>query len=70
MKTPEFEMYEHVRIPRKNVTGQIIHISTGKYDGKRYYIVESDVQGYVDDPDAYPCEWPLYDCTADQLEKL
>lgn len=66
----EFEMYEHVRVPHKNVTGQIIHISVGKHDGKYYYTVESDTQGYVDDPDAYPGEWPEYECTADQLEKI
>lgn len=70
MMKPEFEMYEHVRIPHKNVTGQIIHISTGKYDGRYYYTVESDVQGYVDDPDAYPCEWPEYECTDDRLERI
>lgn len=64
-----FEMYDHVHMIHKNINGIIVDDYTGS-DGKTYYIVESDVQGYVDDPDAYPGEWPLYDCTADQLEKI
>lgn len=64
-----FEMYDHVHIIHKNINGIIVDGYTGN-DGKTYYIVESDVRGYVDDPDAYPGEWPLYDCTADQLEKI
>ena len=50
--------------------GTIIDTCIGRYDGKLYYIVESDVEGYTDDPDAYQGEWPTYDCTADQLEKI
>lgn len=64
-----FELYDHVRMIHKNINGIIVDVCTG-IDGKTYYIVESDVQGYVDDPDAYPGEWPLYDCTAHQLEKI
>lgn len=66
----EFELYESVRIKGKNIPGTIIDTCIGRYDGKLYYIVESNIQGYTDDPDAYQGEWPIYDCTADQLEKL
>lgn len=64
-----FELFDHVHMIHKHIDGIIVDICTGT-NGKTYYTVESDVQGYVDDPDAYNGEWPLYDCTADQLEKL
>ncbi len=64
-----FELYDHVHMIHKNINGIIVDVCNG-IDGETYYIVESDVQGYVDDPDAYPGEWPLYDCTADQIEKI
>lgn len=66
----EFDLYEHVRIKKKNIPGTIIDTCIGRYDDKPYYIVESDVEGYTDDPDAYQGERPIYDCTADQLEKI
>lgn len=64
-----FEMLDHVMMTHKNISGIIVDICEGT-NGKTYYTVESDLQGYVDDPDAYPGEWPLYDCTAEQLEKI
>lgn len=63
-----FELFDHVRINDKNVTGAIVDIFDD--DGKSVYTVQSDKKGYVDDPDAYPGEYPLYDCTEDRLAKL
>lgn len=60
---------DHVRMLHKGQTGVVVAICDG-VDGKTYYTVETDVEGYTDDPDAYNGEWPLYDCTADQLEKI
>lgn len=60
---------DHVRMLHKGQTGVVVDICIGA-DGKTYYTVETDVEGYTDDPDAYNGEWPLYDCTADQLEKI
>ena len=31
----------------------IVDTCIGRYDDKLYYIVENDVEGYTDDPDAY-----------------
>ena len=53
-------------IKHKNIPGQIVDVYTGK-DGETLYTVESDIEGYTDDPDAWGGLWPLYDCTADQL---
>lgn len=66
-----FQMGDHVRIRNKNIVGEIIDVSPPHKDGKIWYVVEKDEQGYTDDPDAYRVEgWELYDCTADQLEKI
>lgn len=37
---------------------------------KGLVIDKNDVERYTDDPDAYQGEWPIYDCAADQLEKI
>ncbi len=64
-----FELYDHVRIENKDVTGEIIDTYVGK-DQKTYYVVESDQRGPVDDPDAFGDEWPQYDCTEDEITKI
>lgn len=63
-----FELFDHVRINDKDLTGVIVDIFDE--DGKSVYTVQSDKKGYIDDPDAYPGEYPLYDCTEDRLVKL
>lgn len=65
----EYQLWDHVRIIGKDVTGRIIDITHGK-DDKTYYCVESDTPGYTNDPEAYPGEWPEFDVTADRLEKI
>jgi len=63
-----FQLFDHVRINDKDVTGDIVDI----YDdgGVTIFTVQSDKRGYIDDPDAYPGERPLYDCREDQITKL
>lgn len=60
---------DHVRIKNKNVIGEIIDVSKGK-DGGICYTVESDEEGYMDDPDAWNLRFPIFECRADQLEKV
>lgn len=60
---------DRVRILHKDLTGEIIDVTTGK-DGNTYYQVESDQKGPVHDPDASPGLWPVYTCSADQLMKI
>lgn len=62
-----FELYDHVKIKRNGVAGQIIDIVDGK-DGT-VYTVESDTKGKRDDAD-YPSEWPMYDCKSDEITKM
>lgn len=61
-----FELFESVHIVHKNVDGVIVDIDMTP-DGTPLYTVESSVRGYVDDSDAYPGDFPLFDCTEDQL---
>lgn len=66
-----FQMGDRVRIREKGLVGEIIDVSPVHKDGKTWYIVEKDEPGYTDDPDAYRVAgWELYDCTADQLERI
>ena len=62
-----FKEYDHVRIKDKGVAGDIVDIQTSK-NGKTCYLVESDKEGFVDDPDVWNLRYPIFTCTADQLE--
>lgn len=64
-----FALCDHVLMLHKNIRGIIIDIYCNS-KGITRYTIESDIQGYVDDPDAYPGEWPQYECTAGQLKKI
>ncbi len=59
--------YDHVRIKDKNVTGIIVESFTAD-DGKTVYIVEDDKRN--GDGDSLKFDFPLYDCLADDLEKI
>lgn len=61
----EFKLYDRVRIKANGIYGQIIDISIRNH--VIWYIVESEKKGKRDD--AYPSEWPLYDCTENEMEK-
>lgn len=59
-----FALCDRVRIRGKNITGEIIDVYRGENDGVTYYTVESD------EPEDAQGEWPLYDCTEEQIEKI
>ena len=59
--------YDHVRIKDKDVTGIIVEIFQ-KEDGITVYIVEADERSTSGDP--LKIRFPLYDCLAEQLEKI
>lgn len=61
------ELYDHVRILRNGVTGQIVDVC-GAGNSARF-VVESDAEN-VDETADYPCKWPLYDCQENELEKI
>lgn len=61
-----FDLYDHVKIKKNGVTGQIIDITKGA--NGTVYTVESDTKGKRADAD-YPSEWPLYDCKSDEITK-
>lgn len=64
-----FAEFDHVRIPEKDVTGVIVDIYAVK-NGMIYYLVESDEEGPSNDPDSWNLRFPIFTCTADQLEKI
>lgn len=53
------ELFDHVRILRNGVTGQIVDVC-GAGNSARF-VVESDAEN-VDETADYPCKWSLYDC--------
>ena len=61
-----FGLYEHVRIKRNGIVGQIIDITKG--ENGTVYTVESATKGKRADAD-YPSEWPMYDCKSDEIVK-
>lgn len=63
----KFKLWEHVKVKKNGVIGEIIDISENIYG--KVYIVESDTKGERDDAD-YPGEWPLYDCQEDEIERI
>lgn len=64
-----FQLFDRVRINDKGVTGDIVDISSDE-DGKTIYTIQSSKRGYVNDPEAYNGDFPLYDCTEDRLTKV
>ncbi len=67
----KFQVGDHVHIRGKDVNGEIIDVSPARSNGEVCYTVEKDERGYTGDPDAYcVAGWELYDCFADQLEKI
>lgn len=64
-----FELFEKVNIKDKDITGDIVDIYLDE-EGQKVYTVQSHKKGYVDDPDAYNGEHPLYDVHEDRLVRL
>ena len=61
-----FSEYDRVKIKESEITGTIIDKSTR--NGKTWYIVESDKEGPT--KGGYGDKWPLFDCTADELQAV
>lgn len=65
----DFQIGDKVQIKWNGINGEIIDTAIHPQSKKTYYIVESDTEGPVDDPRAYPSEYPLFDCLAEELIK-
>ena len=64
----KFDEFERVRIKGNNVIGTIIDIYETEEKEIRY-IVESENEGPIDDPDAWnDVRFPQFDCEEEQLE--
>lgn len=61
------EEYDKVRIKATGVIGEIIDIYT--VGGEKHYTVESDEKGVPGGRGA-PDSWKLFDCLAEELEKI
>lgn len=60
-----FELYDKVKIKSNSIVGTIVDKSD--INGKTNYVVESDTKGTVG---GYGCEWKLYDCNENEIEKM
>lgn len=58
------KLFDHVKIKSSGVTGIIVDISGGRFT------VESDRERKDGDDSGYPGRWPLYTCSADELEPI
>lgn len=58
------ELFDHVRIKSSGVTGIIVDITGSRFT------VESDQERKDGDDSGYPGRWPLYTCSADELEPI
>lgn len=59
--------YDHVRIKATGITGVIVDVPRRPQD--RYYLVESDERG-VPGGHGPEGEFKLFDCLAEELEKI
>lgn len=60
---------DHVLIRKKGIRGTIIDI-TRDDNGAPVYLVENDLCGPVDDPDAIASDYARFECAEDQLEVI
>lgn len=58
------ELYDHVRIKSRGVTGIIVDIFHDRLT------VEADNERESSDDSGYPGQWPLYACSYDELEPI
>ena len=63
-----FEEFETVRIPEKGIVGTIVDVYES--DGVKYYTVQNDEWGYIDDPDAWNIGYAFFTCTVEQLAHI
>ena len=58
------KLFDHVRIKSTGITGIIVDVFNGRFT------VEGDEERKKGDSTGYPGRWPLYTCTADEIELL
>lgn len=58
------ELFDHVKIKSSGITGIIVDILNGRF------MVEADEERKPGDNSGYPGRWPLYTCSAAELEPL
>ena len=58
------ELFDHVRIISSGITGIIVDISGGRFT------VEADKERTPSDDSGYPGRWPLYTCSANELDLI
>ena len=58
------ELFDHVRIRSSGVTGIIVDVSNGRF------MVEADKERKPGDDSGYPSRWPLYTCSANELDLI
>ncbi|MDD6424504.1 MAG: hypothetical protein PUF92_03405 [Subdoligranulum variabile] len=58
------KLFDHVKIKSSGITGIIVDAF-----GERF-TVESDTERTTGDTSGYPGRWPLYTCSASELELL
>lgn len=64
-----FSEGDRVLIKGKNVIGEIIDVHKAQ-NGETCYTVESEKEGFIDDPDAWnDVRFPQFICIEDQLER-
>lgn len=65
----DFNLFDKVQIKDKGVTGTIVDIYDGD-SGQPVYVVQSNTADSGNRKDAYPGEYPLFDCTKNQLIRI
>ena len=58
------ELYDHVRIKSSGVTGIIVDVLNDRFT------VEADEERKSGDNSGYPGRWPLYTCSASEIEPI
>ena len=58
------ELFDHVKIKSSGITGIIVDILNDRFT------VEADEERKPGDTSGYPGRWPLYTCSASELEPL
>ena len=58
------ELFDHVKIKSSGITGIIVDTLNGRFT------VEADEERKPGDTGGYPGRWPLYICSASELEPL
>ena len=58
------ELHDHVKIKSSGITGIIVDIFNGRYT------IEADEERKDGDNSGYPGCWPLYTCSATEIEPV